>query len=65
VVHFLLDVDMQTVIKHQYEDSQKEVASFLRSKKMYYSGIRHQSNQGILIRLREPKNIERERGFRR
>lgn len=57
-VHFLLDVDMQTVIKHQYEDSQKEVASFLRSKKMYYSGIRHQSNQGILIRLREPKNIE-------
>ncbi|HBB53430.1 MAG TPA: protein translocase subunit SecD [Legionellales bacterium] len=57
-VHFLLDVDMQTVIKHQYEDSQKEVASFLKSKKMYYSGIRHQLNQGILIRLREPKNIE-------
>jgi preprotein translocase subunit SecD len=57
-VHFLLDVDMQTVIKHQYEDSQKEVASFLKSKKMYYSGIRHQLNQGILVRLREPENIE-------
>jgi preprotein translocase subunit SecD len=57
-VHFLLDVDMQTVIKHQYEDTQKEVSLFLRNKKMYYSGIRYQNNQGILIRLRDPETLE-------
>jgi preprotein translocase subunit SecD len=56
-VHFLLDVDMQTVIKHQFEDTQKEVAAFLKMKKMYYSGIRFQLNQGILIRLRDSESI--------
>ena len=57
-VHFLLDVDMNTVMLHQYEDTQKDVANFLRTKKIYYSGIRYQLNQGILIRLREPETLE-------
>ena len=54
-VHFLLDVDMQTVIKHQYEDIQKQVAALLREKKIYYTGIRYQQHQGLLIRLRDIK----------
>lgn len=57
-VHFLLDVDMNTVMLHQYEDTQKDVANFLRTKKIHYSGIRYQLNQGILIRLREPEMLE-------
>ncbi len=57
-VHFLLDVDMNTVLIHQHEDTQKEVANFLRTKKIYYSGIRYQVNQGIMIRLREQEMLE-------
>jgi len=57
-VHFLLEVDMQTVIKRQYEDLQKEVATFLRDNKMFYSGIRLQNQQGLLIRLRSQESLE-------
>ena len=54
-VHFLLDVDMQPVIKRHYEDLQKQVGQLLREKHFYYSGMRYQPHQGLLIRLREPE----------
>ena len=57
-VHFLLDVDMQTVIKHQYEDTKKDIAVFLKQQKIFFTGMRVQSNVGILIRLRDPEQAE-------
>ena len=57
-VHFLLDVDMQTVIKHQFEDLRKELAVTLKQKQIYFTGMRLQSNKVILIRLRDPKLSE-------
>lgn len=57
-VHFLLDVDMQTVINRSYEDTQKAVALNLREHNIRYSGMRYQKNKGILIRLREGVSIE-------
>jgi preprotein translocase subunit SecD len=54
-VHFLLDVDMQPVIKRHYEDLQKQVGQLLREKHFYYSGMRYQPHQGLLIRLRGPE----------
>jgi preprotein translocase subunit SecD len=57
-VHFLLDVDMQTVIKRSYEDTQKAVALKLRQQKIHYTGLRYQKDVGILIRLRENSSLE-------
>jgi preprotein translocase subunit SecD len=57
-VHFLLDVDMQSVIKHQYEDVKKNIANTLKQKHIYVSGMRVQPNAGILIRLRDSNQAE-------
>lgn len=57
-VHFLLDVDMQTVMKRSYEDTQKAVALNLRAHKIRYSGLRYQKDTGILIRLRKASAVE-------
>ena len=57
-VHFLLDVDMQTVIKRSYEDTQKAVALKLRAHKIHYSGLRYQKDTGILVRLREGGTVD-------
>lgn len=57
-VHFLLDVDMQSVIKHQYEDVKKNIASTLKQKKIFVSGMRVQPNVGILVRLRDINQSE-------
>lgn len=57
-VHFLLDVDMQSVIKHQYEDVKKNIANTLKQKHIFVSGMRVQPNVGILIRLRDINQSE-------
>ena len=57
-VHFLLDVDMQSIIMRSYDDAQKALALNLRQHQIHYSGIRYQKNSGILLRLREGVSIE-------
>jgi len=51
-VHFLLDIDLNTVIKRQYEDQKKQIADTLKTNKIFFSGMRLEPTQGILIRLR-------------
>jgi preprotein translocase subunit SecD len=58
-VHFLLDVDMQTVLKRQYEDQKKSIAETLKVNKLFYSGMRLQGSQAILIRLRNPEQADK------
>lgn len=57
-VHFLLDVDMQTVLKHQYEDQKKLIADTLKAHRLFFSGMRLQGSQAILIRLRDPEQAK-------
>jgi preprotein translocase subunit SecD len=57
-VHFLLDVDMNTVIKHQYEDQKKQIADALKNNKIFFTGMRLEPTQGILIRLRNIEQAE-------
>lgn len=57
-VHFLLDVDMQPVIKRRYVELQKQVGPLLREKHFLYSGMRFQTHKGLLIRLRAPETAK-------
>jgi preprotein translocase subunit SecD len=51
-VHFLLEVDIDSVINRRYEGLMKNIGQELREVGMRYSGIRYLNNKGIDIRFR-------------
>ncbi|WP_028388705.1 protein translocase subunit SecD [Legionella fairfieldensis] len=54
-VHFLLEVDVDSVINRRYEGLMKSLSQDLREAGMRYSGIRYLADKGIDIRFRSPE----------
>ena len=53
-VHFLLEVDVESVVKRRYEGLMKNLGQDLRELGVRYSGIRYISNKGVEVRFRTP-----------
>ncbi len=54
-VHFLLEVDIESVINRRYEGITKSIGQNLREEKIRYAGIRYVVNKGIDILFRTPE----------
>ncbi|KTC99398.1 protein translocase subunit SecD [Legionella erythra] len=54
-VHFLLEIDVDSVVNRRYEGLMKNVGQNLRESGIRYAGIRYINNKGIQIRFRTPK----------
>lgn len=52
-VHFLLEVDIDSVINRRYEGMVKSIGQDLREASLRYSGIRYVTGKGIDIRFRD------------
>lgn len=57
-VHFLLEVDVDSVISRRYEGIMKSIGQDLREASIRYAGIRYLANKGILIRFRTPQTMK-------
>lgn len=51
-VHFLLEVDIDSVVNRRYEGLMKNIGQELREAGMRYSGIRYVPNKGVQMRFR-------------
>ena len=56
-VHFLLEVDIDSVINRRYEGILKSIGQDLRESGIRYAGIRYFPHQGIEIRMRSPEQL--------
>lgn len=56
-VHFLLEVDIDSVITRRYEGLMKNLGLELREKGIRYAGIRYLREKGIEIRFRTPEAL--------
>lgn len=54
-VHFLLEIDVDSVINRRYEGLMKNIGQDLRESGVRYAGIRYLNDKGITIRFRTPK----------
>ena len=54
-VHFLLEVDIESVINRRYEGIVKTIGQDLREEGIRYAGLRYVVNKGINIKFREPE----------
>ncbi len=54
-VHFLLEVDIDSVINRRYEGMTKNIGQDLREASVRYAGIRYIVNKGIDVRFRTPE----------
>lgn len=54
-VHFLLEVDVDSVISRRFEGLMKGIGQDLREAGIRYSGIRYLADKGIDIRFRSPE----------
>lgn len=54
-VHFLLEVDVDSVVKRRYEGLMKNVGQDLREEGIRYAGIRYLADKGVSIRFRTPE----------
>ena len=52
-VHFLLEVDIESVINRRYEGMMKSIGQDLREASIRYAGIRYVVDKGINIRFRD------------
>ncbi len=57
-VHFLLEVDIESVISRRYEGTMKNIGSEMRQLGMRYSGIRYIAGKGISLRFRDEQTLE-------
>lgn len=57
-VHFLLEVDIDSVINRRYEGILKSIGQDLREQGIRYAGMRYFPHQGIEIRLRSPELVK-------
>lgn len=58
-VHFLLEVDVDSVISRRYEGLMKNISQELREIGVRYSGIRYVPNKGIDLRFRDAASQEK------
>lgn len=54
-VHFLLEVDIESVIHRRYEGMTKNIGQDLRDSSVRYAGIRYIANKGIDVLFRTPE----------
>lgn len=57
-VHFLLEVDIDSVISRRYEGIMKTIGQELREEGIRYSGIRYLPNKGVELHFRDTKSME-------
>ena len=57
-VHFLLEVDIDSVINRRYEGMTKNIGQDLREAGVRYAGIRYIANKGIDVRFRTPEALD-------
>jgi preprotein translocase subunit SecD len=58
-VHFLLEVDIDSVIARRYEGIMKSIGQELREMGLRYSGIRYIPEKGVDLRFRDPQTTEK------
>lgn len=58
-VHFLLEVDVDSVVSRRYEGLMKNISQTLREEGIRYSGIRYLPNKGILIQFKDASLISK------
>ncbi len=56
-VHFLLEVDVDSVIARRYEGLMKNIGLEMREMGVRYSGIRYIADKGIELRFRDDKTL--------
>lgn len=56
-VHFLLEVDIDSVINRRYEGLTKSMGQDLREAGIRYSGIRYVPNKGVSVQFRTPEAV--------
>ena len=57
-VHFLLEVDIDSVINRRYEGMMKSIGQDLREAGIRYAGIRYVADKGIDVRFRNEEAME-------
>lgn len=57
-VHFLLEVDVESVISRRYEGIMKNLGQELREAGIRYSGIRYLADKGVELRFRDSESME-------
>lgn len=57
-VHFLLEVDVESVVKRRYEGLMKNIGQDLRESGIRYAGVRYTAKTGIELRFRTPETMK-------
>lgn len=57
-VHFLLEVDIESVINRRYEGMMKSIGQDLREAGIRYAGIRYVIDKGVNVRFRDAQAME-------
>lgn len=57
-VHFLLEVDVESVISRRYEGLMKSVGQDLREMSLRYAGIRYLPGKGVELRFRDAQAMD-------
>ncbi|MFA6301802.1 MAG: protein translocase subunit SecD [Legionella sp.] len=57
-VHFLLEVDVDSVITRRYEGIMKMIGQELREVGVRYTGIRYVADKGVELRFRDQKSMD-------
>lgn len=57
-VHFLLEVDVDSVISRRYEGIMKMIGQELREVGVRYTGIRYVADKGVELRFRDQKSMD-------
>lgn len=58
-VHFLLEVDVESVISRRYEGIMKNIGQEMREIGVRYSGIRYVADKGIDLRFRDTESMDK------
>ena len=58
-VHFLLEVDVESVISRRYEGIMKHVGQEMRDAGIRYSGIRYIADKGVNLRFRDAESTDK------
>ncbi|AWN73796.1 protein translocase subunit SecD [Legionella anisa] len=57
-VHFLLEVDVDSVISRRYEGIMKNISQELRELGIRYTGIRYVADKGVNLRFRDSESMD-------
>lgn len=61
-VHFLLEVDVESVISRRYEGLMKNISQEMREMGLRYAGIRYIADKGIDLRFRDTETMDKALG---